>query len=795
MKFKFLLFFLLSQYSFSQKTPLKLWYKQPAGYFEEALPIGNGMQGATIFGGTETDKIFLNDLTLWSGEPVNANMNPEAYKYLPLVREALKNENYKAADSLIRNIQGKFSESYAPLGTLFFDFKKGKTNNYYRELSLDDAIARVNYEQDGAKISREYFYSNPDKALIIKMKSSVPGKLNFDIRFESLLKYSVKPENKTLVFEGRAPIKADPNYVNNNIDPIVYAENRGTRFFGNISLKNKGGKIGKTATAISVHNATEVVVIVSMATSFNGFDKDPFTQGKDEKAIAKNQLSAIQSKSYEVLKNRHLADYKNYFDRVKLDLNPGKIEDLPTNERLKKYATGAEDRYLETLYFQFGRYLLISSSRTSGVPANLQGLWNPYVRPPWSSNYTMNINAEENYWLAENTNLSELHAPFLSFIENLEKTGRITAKTFYGANGWACHHNSDIWAMTNPVGNFGKGDPVWANWAMGGTWASTHLWEHYLFTKDKLFLKEKAYPLMKGAAEFCLSMIVKDQNDQYITSPSTSPENVYITDIGYKGATLYGGTADIAMIKELFVDLIGAINVLENDWDFKNKLEEVLANLHPYQVSKKGNLQEWYYDWADAEPQHRHQSHLYGMFPGSHLNMTETPGLAKAVKTTLEIKGDETTGWSKGWRINLWARLWDGNRAYKMYRELLKYVEPDEVKVNYQRGGGTYPNLFDAHPPFQIDGNFGGAAAVAEMLLQSTSDKIILLPALPDAWKTGSVKGLKARGGFEVDMSWEAGKLKTLTIKGKPGGETEIVYKDYVKNISLEKDKIFEAKF
>ena len=794
MKFKFFLFFFSINTLIAQQVPLKLWYKQPAEHFEEAMVVGNGRQGATIFGGTQSDIIYLNDITLWSGEPVDPTMNPDAHKYLPLVREALKNENYKKADSLMHFMQGKFSESYAPLGTMYIDFGDEKYSKYYRDLSLDDAIAKVSYQNQNTTISKEYFYSFPDKAFIIKLSSSIPGKLNFTLRFDSQLKHSVNIASNQIQFSGKAPIKAEPNYVRNDIDPIVYLNEKGTRFYGTIFIKKMSGKLAKTDATISVNGGTEVVLAVCMATSFNGFDKDPEREGKNEKAIVNASVPLLMQKTYNSLKNRHIEDYKKYFNRVVLDLKPDLAVNMPTDERLRKYATGAEDKYLETLYFQYGRYLLISSSRTDGVPANLQGLWNPHIRPPWSSNYTMNINAEENYWLAENTNLSEMHQPFLGFIENLEKTGRITAKNFYNARGWVCHHNSDIWAMTNPVGNFGKGDPVWANWAMGATWASTHLWEHYLYTKDKVFLKNKAYPLMRGAAEFCLDMLVKDKNDQYITSPGTSPENIYITDKGYKGATLYGATADLAMIRELFIDLIEATNILEGDDVFKNQLEEVLANMHPYQIGKKGNLQEWYYDWEDAEPLHRHQSHLYGLYPGIHINMAETPGLAHAAKTTLEIKGDETTGWSKGWRINLWARLWDGNRAYKMYRELLRYVEPDGIRLNYQNGGGTYPNLFDAHPPFQIDGNFGGAAAVAEMLLQSAADKIYLLPALPDAWGSGSIKGLKARGGFEMDIEWENGKLKSAKVYGEPGGETELIYKGESKEVKVAKGEVFEWK-
>jgi len=770
-----------------------LWYNQPAKYFEETLVLGNGKVGASVFGGVASDQIYLNDATLWSGGPVYANMNPEAYKNLPAIREALKNEDYKLADQLQRKLQGRFSESYAPLGTLFLEFdQKGEPQNYRRELNISEAISKVSYEIDGVKYTREYFISYPDQMMVVKLTSSKKGALNFGVKFESQLKNTVSIVDHVLNAKGYAPTHAEPNYRGDNTDAVVFDENKGTRFATLVKIKNTDGKLSATDSSIKLSGGTEALVFVSIATSFNGFDKDPATQGKNAELLADQQLKNAYPKSFETLKKSHLNDFQKYFSRVSLNLGKTDAPDLPTDERLRRYAEGKEDKNLEVLYFQFGRYLLISSSRTPGVPANLQGIWNPHMRPPWSSNYTTNINAEENYWLAENTNLSEFHLPLLGFIKNVATTGKITAKTFYGVNGWTVCHNSDIWAMSNPVGDFGSGDPNWANWNMAGAWLSTHLWEHYQFTRDIKFLKEEAYDLMKGAALFCLEWMVEDKNGQLITSPSTSPENKFITPDGYQGSTLYGGTADLAMIRECFAQTIKASEILNTDVEFRTKLEQALKKLYPYQIGKKGNLQEWYYDWEDVEPQHRHQSHLFGLFPGNHISPLTTPELADACRKTLEIKGDETTGWSKGWRINLWARLLDGNHAYKMYRELLKYVEPDGVKTDYVRGGGTYPNLFDAHPPFQIDGNFGGAAAIAEMLVQSTENEIHLLPAIPDAWDSGSVKGICARGGFEVSMDWKNKSVKKLRVLSKNSGKTTLYFGSEKKEINLKKGQIFE---
>lgn len=807
MKYTYIIFIIFSFFDKGQaQSNHILWYNQPAEFFEESLVLGNGKMGATVFGGINSDKIYLNDITLWSGEPVDPYMNKYAYKNLPAIRDAFNKEDYKLAEELNKKIQGKNSESYAPLGTLLIThYNKGKATNYYRELDISKAISKVSYEVEGVKFTREYFVSAPDQIMIVKLTSSQKGALNFDVNFSSLLESNTVVKNNVLEMNGIAPMHENPGYVKNSetylpagYHPEIVPEKKevivkGTRFISLLKVKNIDGTVSFSNNTLELKNATDVVIYVSVATSFKGFDKDPSIDGIAN-SIAKKNLSKAFSISFDKLKKYHIADYQKFYNRVSLDLGNTKAPDLPTGERLLRYADGTVDKNLEILYFNYGRYLLISSSRTLGVPANLQGLWNPYLNPPWSSNYTMNINLEENYWLAENTNLSELHLPLLSFIKNLSVTGKVTAKTFYGVDkGWAAAHNSDIWAMSNPVGQFGKEDPMWACWPLAGAWLSTHIWEHYVFTQDKKYLEKEGYPLMKGAAEFCMNWLVTDKKGNLITAPSTSPENQYITPDGFVGATLYGGTADLAMIRECFDKTIKASKVLNIDADFRAQLERDLSRLHPYQIGQKGNLQEWYFDWEDKDPRHRHQSHLFGLFPGDHITPSKTPELALACKKALEIKGDETTGWSKGWRINLWARLWDGNRAYKMFRELLRYVDPDGKKTEKpRRGGGTYPNLFDAHPPFQIDGNFGGTAAVVEMLVQSNENEIRLLPALPDAWETGTIKGICARGGFELEMHWDKKRLSKLIISSKLGGKTILIYGNQTKSILIKKGETQE---
>ncbi|MFK8161236.1 MAG: glycoside hydrolase N-terminal domain-containing protein [Lewinella sp.] len=778
--------------SLQAQSTHELWFDEPAAAFEETLVLGNGRVGASVFGGVETDSIFLNDATLWSGEPVDPNMNPGAHKHLPAIRAALKAENYQLADSLHRHLQGSFSQSYAPLGTLHLAFQhpmhlrprqKEKVSNYRRTLDIDQAIATQTYTLAGVDFTREYFVSHPDKVMIIHLKASKQGALSFDLGFTSLLKHEFAPLGTDLAVHGYAPYHAEPSYRGDIPNAVRFDPARGTRFTSRFRIKSFDGRVAVEEEAMRFIGGTEAVILVSISTSFNGFDKDPAREGKDHKHIANRQLEHAAQQTFLELKKNHLRDYQSFFRRLTLDLGPTAAPNLPTDDRLKRYGTGVEDKNLEILYLQYGRYLLIASSRTPEVPANLQGIWNPYMRPPWSANYTININAEENYWPAEVGNLSEMHQPMLGFIENIAKTGAITARTFYGTDGWAACHNSDIWAMSNPVGDFGQGYPGWANWNMGGVWLSTHLWEHYLFTRDEEFLRTTAYPILKGATRFCLDWLTEGPKGELLTSPTTSPEAQYVTDDGYVGATLYGGSADIAFIRENLAQTLSAAEFLGMDEGLQAQIKATQARLLPYQIGKDGSLQEWYHDWADRDPKHRHQTHLFGLHPGHHLSPEKTPDLAAASRKALEIKGDETTGWSKGWRINLWARLWDGNRAYKMLRELLRYVAPTGTSGG--QGGGTYPNLFDAHPPFQIDGNFGGAAAILEMIVQSGPDEIRLLPALPDTWPEGTLRGVRTRTGHEVDVSWKDHKITAVTIHAFGPGNIRLIKEGYKREFFL----------
>ena len=747
-----------------------------------------------VSGGVPSEDILLNESTLWTGGPVNARMNPEAWKNLDGVRKALFSENYRLAEKLIKKMQGKFSESYAPLGNLRIVFsQQGAPVNYRRTLDLRTGIATVDYSAGNIQFKREYFISNPARVAVIKLTAEKASFLSFRITSSSLLHHTLSAGDSSLVMDGIVPVHAEPNYIGDVANSVVYdPAGGGMRFRMIARIASTDGKIIIGDDGVQVAGAREAVILLSMATSFNGPDKDPGRDGKDEKKIAASYIENAIRLSYDELKQGHIKDFSSLFNRVSLSLNGSSAPDLPIYQRLINYKDSAADYDLEALYFQFGRYLLISSSRPGGIPANLQGIWNPYLRPPWSSNYTDNINTEMNYWPAEVTNLPETHKPLLDFIGELPRTGEITATTFYNCRGWCCSHNTDLWAMTNPVGNFGNGDPVWANWSMAGAWYSLHLYEHFAFTGDTAWLESYAWPLMKGAARFCLDWLVPDKEGFLVTAPSTSPENKYKMPDGFTGATFYGGTSDLVLIRGLFNKILAVNDILKKDPDFAAEVKTALSKLHPFQVGKKGNLQEWYYDWDDAEPQHRHMSHLIGLYPDNQISPLTTPLLARAVKRTLELRGDGGTGWSKAWKISMWARLLDGNHAYRMLRSHLNYVSP--APDTQYSGGGTYPNLFDAHPPFQIDGNFGGTAGIAEMLLQSQLGEIYLLPALPDAWKDGYIKGLRARGGYTVDQEWRYGKLVSAVIMPDFNGEARIRYGIKVITIKVSAGKALRIK-
>lgn len=779
----------------------ELWYQSPARYWEEALPLGNGRLGAMMFSGTEEDVLMINEDTLWSGYPKDTNI-PGAYPHYVKARDLALDKRYEEAEREIEeHLLGEFTDSYLPVGDIRLHFPElaGKeVTDYERSLRLTSAESGSSFQCGGVRYEKEAFISVPEQALYLKLSTDRKGALSFSVSVGSLLRSECAVMKNRLLLTGIAPSYVAPSYLVED-DPVIYGDDdshKGMRFSMMVSVETDG-EVRAELNHLNVKCAGEAVIRVCVRTSFRGFDKHPFIEGRDETGLCLRDMEHAEGVNFEKARERHKKEYGELFDRMDLQLESRdlKYREMPTDERVRRFYPEGGDPGLCELLFHYGRYLLIASSRPGTQPANLQGIWNARVRPPWSSNFTLNINTEMNYWPAESCNLSPLHEPLFDLIRELRVTGSQTARILYGARGFVAHHNTDIWRLSTPVGRKGKGTAGYAFWPMSAGWLCRHLYEHYEYTMDEAFLRNTAYPLIREAALFYSDVLVENGEGLLVFAPSTSPENRYIKD-GFRGAAAESTAMGMAIIREVFTECIRGSGILGVRDSVTEDLQRKLKLLKPLQIGEDGRILEWNEPVEEANPLHRHISHVYALHPGNLVSCERGQEQRQAFRKTLEGRGDAGTGWSLSWKMNAWARLGDGEHAGKLLKEQLKYVEPGDTEensnnFNYEDGGGVYPNLFDAHPPFQIDGNFGVVAGIGEMLLQSTETEIILLPALPPDFSVGRVKGICARGRVWADFAFRDGKLSEAVLYTDRSQDRTVVYQGKRQEIHLDENVPF----